>query len=204
VPGLESVRRGRPSGLRLVAFLGPFAGAAGAYVLVVRGALTLDLNLGRRLRPLGPITVTIAAPRETVFDVVAGPYLGRTPRAMQEKLEVLERGSDLVLAAHFTRVGRLKATTVETVRFERPDRVTFRVLRGPVPHVVETYELRDAPSGTEFRYSGELGTDLWRIGQWWGERVAPVWEATVAESVDGIRTEAERRAASRSRSTAGS
>jgi hypothetical protein len=28
------------------------------------------------------------------------------------------------------------------VRFERPERITFRLVRGPVPHVVETYELR--------------------------------------------------------------
>jgi hypothetical protein len=184
---------------RLIALLAPFGGAAAAYVLVVRGALTLDLNLGRRLRPLGPITETIAAPRETVFDVVAGPYLGRTPRAMRAKLEVLERGSDMVLAAHFNRVGRLTATTVETVRFERPHRIGFRVLRGPVPHIVETYELREAPEGTEFTYSGELGTDLWRLGQWWGEQVARTWEDTVAGAVDVIRTEAERRAASRDR-----
>ncbi|MGH2886242.1 MAG: SRPBCC family protein, partial [Solirubrobacteraceae bacterium] len=107
--------------------------AAGGYVLVVRGALTLDLGLGRRVRPLGPITRSIAAPREVVFDVIAGPYLGRTPRAMQAKLRVLERGSGMVLAAHFTSAGRLTTTTVETVRFERPDRISFRVVRGPVP-----------------------------------------------------------------------
>ena len=89
------------------------AGGAAAllYVLVVRGALTLDLNIGRRVRPLGPITQTIAAPPETVFDVVAGPYLGRTPRAMGDKLQVLERGNDTVLAAHFTKLGPLTVTT---------------------------------------------------------------------------------------------
>jgi hypothetical protein len=102
------------------------ASLAGAYVLVVRGALTLDLELGRRTRPLGPIELTIEAPPEVVFDVIAAPYLGKTPRAMQDKLNVLERGSDMVLAAHHTTVGKLTTTTVETVRFERPERVTFR------------------------------------------------------------------------------
>src|SRR5437764_651412 len=77
-------------------------GAALAYTLVVRGALTLDLGLGRRLRPLGPLHVNVAAPRETVFDIIAEPYLGRTPRALGAKLEVIERGSDMALAAHFT------------------------------------------------------------------------------------------------------
>ncbi|MBA3429095.1 MAG: SRPBCC family protein, partial [Actinobacteria bacterium] len=136
------------------------AGPARSYVLVVRGALTLDLGIGRRTRPLGP---HIAAPPEVIFEIVAAPYLGRTPRAMRDKLQVWERSSDMALAAHFTSAGRLTTTTVETVRFERPHRVSFRLLRGPVPHVVETYELQSVADGTEFVYSGELGTDLWRL-----------------------------------------
>ncbi len=193
-------RRTRPrnvAALGAAALLAPTSGVAGAYVLVVRGALTLDLDIGRRVRPLGPIIHTIAAPPETVFDVIAGPYLGRTPRGMQDKLLVLERGSDMALAAHYTKLGSLTATTVETVRFERPHRISFRVLRGPVPHIVETFELAEAPEGTRFTYSGELGTDLWRLGQWWGDRVAGPWEHAVAQSLNGIRDEAERRAAPR-------
>src|SRR3954451_629586 len=177
--------------------LAMLAAGAGSYVLGARGALTLDLGVGRRSRPLGPIERTIAAPPETVFDVIAGPYLGRTPRAMAGKLQVWERGSDMALAAHMTTTGRLTTTTVETVRFERPHRVSFRLVRGPVPHVVETYELRDTLSGTEFVYSGELGADLWRLGQWWADRVARPWEHAVAKSIDSIQAEAERRARSR-------
>ena len=193
-------QRTRPrtvAALAAAALLASATAVAGAYVLVVRGALTLDLDIGRRLRPLGPIIHTIAAPPETVFDVIAGPYLGRTPRAMQDKLHVLERGSDMALAAHYTKLGRLTATTVETVRLERPNRISFRVLRGPVPHIVETFELAEAPEGTRFTYSGELGTDLWRLGQWWGDQVAGPWESAVARSLDAIRDEAERRAGPR-------
>ena len=170
------------------------AAAVGGYVLLVRGAITLDLGIGRRVRPLGPIARTIAAPPETVFDVIAAPYLGRTPRALAGKLEVWEHGSDMALAAHFTSAGRFTTTTVETVRFERPHRVSFRLLRGPVPHVIETYELGPAAGGTEFVYTGELGTDLWRLGEWWGARVAATWERAVAASLDSIQAEAERRA----------
>ena len=159
-----------------------------------RGALTLDLGVGRRVRPLGPIRIEIGASRETVFDVVATPYLGRTPRAMRSKLQVLERGTDMVLAAHYTAVGPLTATTVETVRFERPQRVSFRVVRGPAPHVVEHYELRTLPDGTELTYAGELGADLWQLGGWWADRVAGPWERTVADSLESIRAESERRA----------
>lgn len=169
--------------------------AATAYVLVVRGALTVDLAVGRRLRPLGPVRESIAAPPETVFDVIAAPYLRRTPRAMLAKLEVLERGSDMALAAHFTPLGRrLTVTTVETVRFERPDRVSFRLLRGPVPHLTETFELHRTDAGTELEYRGELGTDLWQLGSCWGAIVARPWTRAVKQSLSSIRTEAERRA----------
>jgi len=176
------------------AILGLVAAGAGGYALLARGALTLDLGIGRRVRPLGPIERTIAAPPETVFDVIAAPYLRRTPRAMQDKLDVWERGSDMALAAHFTTSGRLTTTTVETVRFERPRRISFRLLRGPVPHVVEAYDLRTAEAGTAFVYSGELGTDLWALGSWWGNRVAAPWERAVAASIESIAAEAERRA----------
>ncbi|WP_405577341.1 SRPBCC family protein [Streptomyces sp. NBC_01092] len=172
-------------------------GAAAGYLGLVCGALPLDLGVGRRTRPLGPQTVDIVAPRETVFQVIAQPYLGRTTRAMREKVSVLEQGSDMVLAAHRTPVagGRLTATTVETVRFTRPMRVDFRLVRGPVPAVTESFELSEHGPGTRLTYTGELGTDLWAAGQWWGGVVAPRWEATVAAKLAAVKHEAERRAA---------
>jgi hypothetical protein len=84
------------------------------------------------------------------------------------------------------------------VRFERPRRVSFRLIKGPVPHVLERYQLRPSELGTAFEHRGELGTDLWALGAWWGSVVAPSWERTVANSLDGIRAEAERRAHRRS------
>jgi hypothetical protein len=182
---------------RLLRAAGLGAGIGAGCVLAVRGALTLDVGPGRRVRPLGPIHVPIGAARETVFDVVAAPYLGKTPRAMQEKLRVLERGTDMVLAAHFTPTALGKATTIEIVRFERPERVAFRLVRGPVPCVSEEFELRSVDGGTELEYQGELGTDFWFVGAWWGAAVARVWEQTVRQSLDGVRDEAERRAAPR-------
>jgi hypothetical protein len=183
---------------RLLALAGASAvAAAGIYGAVVRGALTVDLGLGRTLRPLGPLTIRIDAPREVVFDVIAEPYLRRTPRALHDKLEVLERGADLVLAAHHTDAGGLVATTLETVRFERPSGIHFRLVRGPVPSVVESFTLSEAGAETTLEYRGELGTDLWAIGRWWGGRVAPRWEAAVRGSLASVKAEAERRASQR-------
>jgi hypothetical protein len=169
------------------------------WALVVRGSLTVDLGVGRRYRPLGPFTFRIAAPREVVFDVVSAAYLRKTPRALQAKLEVLERGEDVVLAAHYTHTYGLTATTVETVRFEPPERVHFRLVRGPVPHVVEQFALHESDGGTELEYSGELGTDLWALGSAWGAAVARTWEATVRDSLESVKLEAERRGKGRAK-----
>ncbi len=168
--------------------------ATGALYRLACALFARDFGIGTSLRPLGPLTVRIDAPREVVFDVIAGPYLGRTPRALESKLKVLERRDSSVLAEHYTQSGRIVATTLETVHFDRPDRVEFRLVRGPVPHVIERFELREAEGGTELDYAGELGSDLWALGRWWGRAVGDKWEATVQGSLDAIKQEAERRA----------
>jgi hypothetical protein len=177
---------------------------AAGYVGLVTGACPLDLGIGRRSRPLGPQLVEVAAPREVVFDLIAEPYLGRAPRALADKINVLERGSDMVLAAHFTPLGGrlgLVAQTVETVRFTRPERVDFRLVRGPVPHVVEVFTLGEQPGGggTLLGYHGEIGADLWGLGEWWSQLVGRRWEQTVAASLAAVKAEAERREAASAR-----
>jgi hypothetical protein len=166
----------------------------GVYGGLVTGAVPIDIGIGRRMRQLGPLVVDISASRELVFDIVTAPYIRRQPRVIADKVRVLERGSDMVLAAHRTPVrGPLTATTVETVRFTRPERVDFRLVRGPVPHVVEEFVLTGEEHSTRLEYRGELGTDLWRLGAWWGRLVARAWERTVTSTLEAVKTEAERR-----------
>ncbi|HET7385598.1 MAG TPA: SRPBCC family protein [Nocardioidaceae bacterium] len=166
----------------------------GGYLGLVTGAIPVDLGVGRRTRPLGPHSIDIAAPREMVFTILSEPYLGRQTRTEAEKITVLERGTDMVLAAHRTPVrGGLVATTLETVRFTRPERVDFRLTRGPVPHVVEHFALEQHGDRTRLNYAGELGTDLWSLGARWGDIVATAWEDAVRESLDAVGEEAERR-----------
>ena len=162
--------------------------------MLASGAITVDLGVGRRFRGLGPVTWEITAPPELVFDIITTPYLGRTPRALASKLEVWERGSDMVLAAHFTEVKGRTTTTVETVRFDRPTRIDFRLVRGPVPHVMESFVLAETATGTSLTWEGQLGTDFWAVGAWWGDRVAVAWEGAVRNSLRTVSAEAERRA----------
>lgn len=44
-------------------------------------------------QPLGPLAVTIRAPRDVVYAVISAPYLGKTPRAMAEEY-VLEDSAE--------------------------------------------------------------------------------------------------------------
>jgi hypothetical protein len=178
---------------RLLIALVVAGGGRCAYRLLASGAATIDIGIGRRMQRLGPLSWQIAASREVVFDVIAGPHLGSTPRALQDKLEVWERGSDMVLAAHFTPVKCGVTTTVETVRFSRPERIDFRLVRGPVPHVIESFVLDAVNEGTSLTWDGELGTDFWALGAWWGRRVARFWEKAVRSSLDAVVAEAERR-----------
>jgi hypothetical protein len=170
--------------------------AAAGYRLLVSGRLALDLDWGRTMRPLGPILLDVAAPREVVFDVIAGPYLEKTPRSVADRLDVLERGSDMVLAAFHSPVRQnLVANTLEIVRFQRPDRIDLRLVRGPVPYVVEHVLLSERDGGTRIEYRGELGADLWLVGRWWGGLVARTWERNVRSLYETARVYAERRAA---------
>lgn len=173
------------------------------YLGLVTGRLSVDLGIGRRTRPLGPITVDIAAPREVVYAAAVAPYAERRPRAMAEKVRILDRGDRMVLAAHHTPVGkRLTAVTVETVTFDPPRRISFRLVRGPVPEVTETFALEPTDTGTRLTYTGELSTDLGWIGERWGDTVSRSWAHAVQASLELITVESERRAGSRPRTTA--
>lgn len=78
----------------------------------------------------------------------------------------------MVLAAHYTEVKCGTAATVETVRLQRPERIDFRVVRGPVPHVLESFVLAETDRGALLTWEGQLGTDFWGVGRLWGSRVA--------------------------------
>ncbi|MCA1726999.1 MAG: SRPBCC family protein [Actinobacteria bacterium] len=191
-------------GLPSWAYLGTFGllsgGAAVAYFLVSRGMVHLDLGLGRSFHDLGPITLRIAAPRDLVFEIVSAPYLGQMPAFLAGKIDILERTENLVVALHRTPLPLRDAVTVETVAFERPARVTFKLLRGPVPYVEEEFLLEERDGETDFTYRGELGADLWALGRLYGGRIVkPVWQDVVRRSLEDVKQAAEERAFARER-----
>lgn len=196
-----------PTGFRFMARLlaGIVAGWAGSVAgslwWMTKGKLTLDLGWGRSFHEVGPITARIEAPRALVFEQIASPYLGRTPKEARDQLQVWERGADMVVARHLSKVSFYTAETVEAVRFEEPERVVFRHLRGPVPHATEEFVLREDDADAEvthFEYRGELGIDFWFLGRLAGRYwVVPEWERQVRPHVEQLKEGAEARATAR-------
>jgi hypothetical protein len=169
---------------------------AGMFLLLAMGRLHLDLGWGRSLHELGPITVPIAAPRELVFEIIAAPYLGRTPGG--SGIEVVARSDALVVATHHTKIHFYTARTVEVLDFEPPTRVGFRHLTGPVPHAVEEFALEEIGEDTELRYAGELGIDFFVLGRIAGRYwVRPQWERVVREHLEDLKQRAEQTASRR-------
>lgn len=116
----------------------------------------------------------------------AGSYVGLVTGAVPADLGIGRRMRRLSLDGVDIRAPR------ELV-FARPHTVSFRLVRGPVPHVTERFILVESGEVTRLNYDGELGTDLWALGSWWGRVVANTWERTVAKSLAVVKTEAERR-----------
>jgi hypothetical protein len=169
------------------------ASVAAAFLLLAMGRLHLDLGWGRSIHRLGPITTRIAAPRDLVFEMIAAPYLGRTPGG--SGIDVLVRGEDLVVAAHHTQVHFYTARTVEAIEFDAPRRVGFMHLTGPVPHAVEKFALEEIDGDTELHYEGEIGIDFFAFGRIAARHwVRPQWERVVREHLDDLKRQAEQRA----------
>jgi hypothetical protein len=166
---------------------------AGGFLLLAMGRLHLDLGWGRSIHELGPIEIRIEAPRELVFALISGSYLGRAPG--HSGIEVLARRADIAVAVHHTKVHFYEARTVEVVMFEVPSRVDFRHLTGPVPHAIEEFTLEEVAGDTLLRYRGEVGIDFFFLGRLAGRHwVRPQWERAVGEHLEDVRHRAEQRA----------
>jgi hypothetical protein len=170
---------------------------AALFLALAMGRLHLDLGFGRSIHQLGPITTTIRAPRELVFEMIAAPYLGGSSAAASG-IEVLARSERLVVARHHTRIHFYTAQTTEAVDFTPPSHIGFRHLTGPVPHALEEFVLESTDAGTELHYSGELGIDFFILGRIAARRwVRPQWERVVAAHLDDLKERAETMAAAR-------
>ncbi len=105
----------------------------------------------RREFALPSLRLSISARRELVFQLISA--VGQGPDASHAR--VVERpSSDRAIVEFTTPVFGRTVRTLEEVMFLPPDRITYRLLRGPLPGVHEEFRLEPADGGTVLYYSG--------------------------------------------------
>ena len=189
----------RPTTLALA---GALVGGAGTLLgLMATGRLTLDTRWGRSLHQLGPVTWTIDAPRDLVWQQMTSQYTGRIPRDMRDSLEIDERSDDMLIARHYSDLGGYTTETTEVINIDEPNTVRFRHLRGPVPHAVEEFRFEAVDDKTtRLTYEGELGIDGWALGRLAATAaVVPIWMDTVVSHVEEALANVDERMAARRR-----
>ncbi len=101
--------------------------------------------------PLPTLGIAIEASPALVFQLVAAVGQGRDATHAR----VLRRPSPEVAIVEFTtRVLGRQVRTLEEVRFYPPDRITYRLLRGPLPAVNEEFRVESRDGGTMLVYRG--------------------------------------------------
>ena len=168
------------------------ATAAVGYRLLVQGGLTVDTGWGRTVRPLGPIALDIAAPPDLVFATCSQSHISGGRRGPWPASSRWSSAGRTWSSPPTTPIRRgLVATTLETVRFQRPHRIDFRLVAAR-PVRGRAFPADPGSGRHSLEYGGELGADFWLVGRWWGDRVATKW-AVVRATFDTVKAEAERR-----------
>lgn len=104
---------------------------------------------GHELLPT--LDLEIAARPELVYQMIAA--VGQGPDAAHARL--IERpAADRAIVEFTTRVLGRTVRTVEEVGFHPPGRITYRLLKGPLPLVEEEFLIEPAGEKTRLRYHG--------------------------------------------------
>jgi hypothetical protein len=99
-------------------------------------------------RPLKQQSLEVAAPQRLVFEVVSSAG------------KVVEKRSDTEKVVEFSiELGDRTIVTRELITLEPPERISYRWLEGPLPHVEEEIEVRaTGEKRAEMVYRGEYAT----------------------------------------------
>jgi hypothetical protein len=130
--------------------------------------------------------VRVRAPRALCFDVVGAA--GTTRRVLSETEKIVEFRTDYR--------GR-EIVTLERLVLDRPARIDYRWIEGPLPEVTETISFEElGPRTTDMIYRGRFaprrGPLQWLLGRL---VVKPAFDRLVLEHLNQGKEVAERRAA---------
>jgi len=142
-------------------------------------------------RPLPRLSVSIHARRELVFQLIAA--VGQGPDAAHAR--VLERpAADRLIVEFTTRVLGRTVKTLEEVGLHPPDRISYRLLRGPLPDVEEEFRLEPHEPGVVLSYSGTYQPNRGWLRALFDQMVVPpLYRRAVRQSMEQIKRAAEER-----------
>ena len=146
---------------------------------------------------LTPQTLVIKAHRELVFQMMSTIGKGKLPGSAAMSSKLISRNGDTIIAEFYTREGCKTYTTLEEIVLYKPERITYRWLKGPIKYVSEDFRfLETNDGGSVLAYRGEFDMKIpffgWLIGRFY---IKAKFERVVLEHMEEIKGAAEARAA---------
>lgn len=163
----------------------------------MQGRIPFDVGLGRSVIRLEPRSVHVRARRPMLFGMLTALGKGgATGVRERDRVEVLEKTDELIVAEWWTDTGRGVTRSVEAIRLYPEERITFRHLRGSFPAANEEFRLEEVETGTILHHRAEFAIDLGPIGRLAARLyLKPSFERLVDEHMASIKRAAEERAA---------
>ena len=113
-------------------------------------------------------SVLIKAPRDMVYEKMTSFRGGRLQGDNNESSRVISQDGNDIVAEFKTKAGPFTYTTLEEVKLEPPDRITFRHVKGPLHYAREEFVLNDVDGDTELVHSGEFIWNRFPVLGWLG------------------------------------
>ncbi len=140
---------------------------------------------------IGPITVSIEAPRYLVFQVLHS--LGDA-RESDEAARVVHEDESRRVVEFRRKVNGKTVRLVEEIVYDPPERVTFQHVEGPYPEMHEEMTLEDeSGKRTTLTYQGAFATDAPFLGRLFNRLfVRPTYTRQVLGNLQRLKEAAER------------
>ena len=145
--------------------------------------------------------VRINAPRELIFQMMSSFGRGRLKGDTNEASEVISRDGDHLVVRFRTKAGPISYDTVEEITLEKPSRITFKHLSGPLNYATEEFLFEEVDEfETNLVHDGEFIWKRFPFFGWLGGVIytKPTFERTLVKHMAQIKEASEARA-SRSR-----
>lgn len=137
-----------------------------------------------------PVRVDINAPRELVFEMAAAVG-GSLPDGPPHASELIRRDGN-VLVVRFSAPAPFRFFGfLEEVTLSAPERIDYRVLEGPLDHVVEWLDFSEAHGVTAVTYAGEVRHWIPFVARF---VAAPAYRWYMRRTLSALKAAAEQRA----------